>query len=146
MDWSSFLPNIISTLIGALVAFLLGFIAFIVQDKITKSSIKSVWNKLILKEFEELKQSLKMLKEEDAYSFIRIPIMENFLNNPAIQQLFSFSCLSELLNVYCKIQNYNKYVEINLLNPKTFDDDFIKEKINIILKLCDKVQEIKNGK
>lgn len=146
MDWSSFLPNIVSTLIGVLVAFLLGFVAFVVQNEITKFSTKNGWKKLILKEFKELKQSLEILKEENAYSFISIPIMEAFLKNSAIQQLFSFSCLAELLNIYCKIQNYNKYIEISLLNSKTFDDDFLEEKINNILELCDKVQEIKNGK
>ena len=144
MDWSSFWPNIIATLVGVLVAFLLGFIGFIIQVKITNNSTKKEWSFLLSQELKELKRSLNALKENNMHSFINTPIIDSFLKNSAIQQLFSFSYLAELCNIYCKIQNYNKYVEVNLLVPQTFDNDFFEEKINAILEKCDKAQEIKD--
>ncbi len=143
MDWSSFWPNIVSTLVGALVAFSLGFIAFIIQTKITNDSTKKEWSILLSQELEELRESLTALKENNVCSFINIPIINSFLNNSTIQQLFSFTYLEKLCNIYCKIQNYNKYIEINLLSPQTFDKNFFQEKLENILKSCEEIQEVK---
>ena len=146
MDWTSLGFDIVSTLIGALVAFLLGFLGFIIQLKITNNSTKKEWSLLLSEELKELTYSLELLKNNKMYSFISIPIIDSFLKNSAVQQLFSFSYLKNLCNIYCKIQNYNKYIEINLLVPQTFDANFFQEKIGSIIETCNKLQEEKYEK
>lgn len=146
MDWTSLGLDIVSTLIGALVAFLLGFLGFIIQLKITNNSTKKEWSLLLSEELKELTYSLELLKNNKMHSFISIPIIDSFLKNSAVQQLFSFSYLTNLCNIYCKIQNYNKYIEINLLVPQTFDDNFFQEKIGSIIEMCNKLQEVKYEK
>lgn len=146
MDWTSLGLNIVSTLIGALVAFLLGFVGFIIQLKITNNSTKKEWSLLLSEELKELTYSLELLKNNKMHSFISIPIIDSFLKNSAVQQLFSFSYLKNLCNIYCKIQNYNKYIEINLLVPHTFDDNFFQKKIGAIIEMCNKLQEVKYEK
>lgn len=146
MDWTSLGLDIVSTLIGALVAFLLGFVGFIIQLKITNNSTKKEWSLLLSEELKELTYSLELLKNNKMHSFISIPIIDSFLKNSAVQQLFSFSHLKNLCNIYCKIQNYNKYIEINLLVPHTFDDNFFQEKIGAIIEMCNKLQEVKYEK
>ena len=146
MDWNSFLPNIIATLTGVIVAFLLGFIGYIIQEKITNYSTKKEWTSLLTKELNQLKNSLTSIEKNNIFSFINIPIIDSFLKNSTIQQLFPYDYLAELCNIYCKVQNYNKYIEIKLLNPKSFDDNFFYQKINKILELCNTVQELKNDK
>lgn len=135
-----------NTLIGALVAFLLSIVAFFIQEKVKEHSTKKEWNILLSKELEELRHALNVLKNSNTRSFINVPIIDSFLRNSVLQQLFSYSYLAELCNIYCKVNNYNKYIEIDLLNPNTFDDDFFKEKITAILVQCDNAQEIKYEK
>ena len=138
MDWN--------TLISALIAFLLGIIAFFIQEKIKNHSTKKEWSILLSEEIKELQNALIALKSTNTRSFINVPIIDSFIKNSTIQQLFSYSYLAELCNIYCKINNYNKYVEIDLLSPDRFDNNFFHEKITTILVQCNKAQEIKDGK
>lgn len=132
-----------NTLIGALVAFLLSIVAFFIQEKVQEHFTKKEWSILLSNELDELSSALNVLQTLNSRSFINVPIIDSFLKNSALQQLFSYSYLAELCNIYCKINNYNKYIEINLLNPNTFDDDFFKEKITAILVQCDNAREKK---
>ncbi len=136
--------NMINTLIGTFLAFILGFVAFSIQRLIVNNKEKKQWTTLIQNELITIQEALSELRKNlQNISYINIPIIDSFIQFSNAKQLFKFKELSLLCKIKTKVKSFNTYIDIIILNTKKIEniDKLLLQKIDDILTIIKEAQK-----
>lgn len=147
MDFSQFLSNLISTLIGTIIAFALGFIAFRYQNKINKeyelqkqveenNKEREFWVENLLLELNQLKDEIGGLDFTKEITFyINLPIL-NILMSGVNKKIFNKEELKDLCAFHSRSIMFNKYIDFIMLKID-IDRKKLNDKRDLIIKDCE---------